>query len=128
MPMPSVTARTHIHGTTGTEIAVLTGHGILTAEINMTDKQQRSDKPQKAEHSDGTPEARRELDPRAELGLKSPVKSSEDEQARRQEVEGKKATQFDGNPSPQGAPSSPFKPEDDTPAILKKTKGPRDDQ
>lgn len=94
----------------------------------MTGNKQRSDKAPTPEHSDGTPQARRERDPRAELGLKSPVKSSEDDDARRREVEGTKATQFDGNPSPQGAPSSPLKPEDDTPTILKKTKGPRDDQ
>ncbi|RTZ40937.1 hypothetical protein EKL30_14670 [Candidimonas sp. SYP-B2681] len=45
-----------------------------------------------------------------------------------QEAEGKKATQFDGNPNPQGAPSSTFGPKDDTPMKLEKTDGPRDDQ
>lgn len=38
----------------------------------------------------------------------------------RQEAEGQKATQFDGNPNPEGAPSSPLGPKDDTPTILGK--------
>lgn len=76
----------------------------------------------------GTPETPLEHDPRAELGLKSPTKGSKDDGSRREEAEGQKATQFDGNPSPQGAPSSPLKPKDDTPGLLKKTEGPRDDQ
>lgn len=62
-----------------------------------------------------------EKDPRAELGLKSPTKDSDkDESTKRQEAEGQKATQFDGNPSAQGAPSSPLGPKDDTPTILGK--------
>ncbi len=36
---------------------------------------------------------------------------------------GDKATQFDGNPSPEAAPSSPLKPKDDTPMKLKKKDG-----
>lgn len=94
----------------------------------MADNKPRSEKTHKPEHPGGSPEAQSEQDPRAELGLKSPAKTSEDDRARRQEVEGTKATQFDGNPSPHGAPSSPLKPEDDTPTILRKTEGPRDDQ
>ena len=46
----------------------------------------------------------------------------------RKEAEGEKATQLDGNPNPKGAPSSPLKPQDDTPFMLKKTSGPRDEQ
>jgi len=38
----------------------------------------------------------------------------------RQEAKGQKATQFDGNPNPEGAPSSPLGPKDDTPTILGK--------
>lgn len=60
--------------------------------------------------------AQNELDPRSELGLKSPTKDSESasERSSRQEAKGQKATQFNGNPNPQGAPSSPLKPEDDS--------------
>lgn len=63
-----------------------------------------------------------EKDPRAELGLKSPIKSSSDkkESMARQEAEGRKATQFDGNPNPEGASSSLLGPKDDTPMILRK--------
>jgi len=40
-----------------------------------------------------------------------------------------RATQFDGNPNPQAdQPSKTFSPRDDTPAVLKKRSGPRDDQ
>lgn len=46
----------------------------------------------------------------------------------RAEATGDKATQFDGDPSPQAAPSTPLKPQDDTPFLLKKKSGPRDDQ
>lgn len=62
-------------------------------------------------------------DPRAEPGLKPPTRNlsevSEDKPTR-------KATQFDGNPSPPGAQSDTFKPKDDTPLHLKKTRGVRD--
>jgi hypothetical protein len=63
-----------------------------------------------------------ESDPRSELGLKSPVEKSEGRSERRgrQEAEGQKATQFDGNPNPQEVPSSALKPEDDTPMTLAK--------
>jgi len=40
----------------------------------------------------------------------------------RQEAKGQKATQFDGNPNPEGASSSTFKPADDTPLRLHKEK------
>lgn len=40
------------------------------------------------------------------------------------DAKGEKATQFDGNPNPEGAPSSPLKPKDDTPFFLEKTSGP----
>ncbi|UYO92335.1 hypothetical protein [Pollutimonas sp. M17] len=69
-------------------------------------------------------------DPRSELGLKSPVKEAKDTEERmnRQEAQGGKATQFDGSPAPQGSASTSFKPKDDTPAKLKKSEGPRNDQ
>ncbi|MFW7343691.1 hypothetical protein V0R37_19360 [Pollutimonas sp. H1-120] len=69
-------------------------------------------------------------DPRSELGLKSPIKESEGASQRmnRQESQGRKATQFNGNPNPQGAHSSALKPKDDTPAKLDKSEGPRNDQ
>ena len=46
----------------------------------------------------------------------------------RAEGTGDKATQFDGDPTPKAAPSTPLKPKDDTPFLLKKKSGPRDDQ
>jgi len=40
-----------------------------------------------------------------------------------------KATQFDGNPNPRGDDETGvLKPHDDTPAVLRKRSGPRDDQ
>lgn len=73
-----------------------------------------------------------EVDPRAELGLKSPTKDAgadeSDTEQKRQEAEGRKATQFDGNPNPQGAVTTALGPKDDTPSKLKKVEGPRDDQ
>lgn len=94
----------------------------------MTPPKSSPGKPTKPAHPKGTPDTGHELDPRAELGLKTPTKDSVDEEMKRQKAEGQKATQFDGSPNPQGARSSAFKPEDDTPARLKKTEGPRDDQ
>ncbi|WP_143705484.1 hypothetical protein [Pollutimonas subterranea] len=47
-----------------------------------------------------------------------------DQDNSQQDAKGEKATQFDGNPNPQGAPSSPLKPKDDTPFFLEKTSGP----
>ncbi|WP_459617525.1 hypothetical protein [Bordetella sp. 2513F-2] len=42
---------------------------------------------------------------------------------------GTRATQFDGNPAPQkDDPGHTLKPRDDTPGILEKKQGPRDDQ
>lgn len=71
-------------------------------------------------------------DPRAELGLKPPnqqeLPKDDKEASSRAEAQGQKATLYDGNPTPQGADSSVFKPKDDTPMLLKKTKGPRNDQ
>lgn len=63
-----------------------------------------------------------ELHPRPELGLKSVAEESEyaNEDSVRQEAEGQKATQFDGNPNPQGGPSTPLEPKDDAPMSLGK--------
>lgn len=66
-----------------------------------------------------------ERDPRTELGLKSPA---EELSEANEDTSARKATQFDGNPSPKGAQSDTFKPKDDTPLYLKKTEGVRDDQ
>jgi hypothetical protein len=54
--------------------------------------------------------------------------NSKQEESKRKEAQGEKATRLDGNPNPKGASSSPLKPKDDTPFVLKKTSGPRDDQ
>lgn len=97
-------------------------------EIDMAHNTSRPGHTSDPAHPQGTSETPSEHDPRAELGLKSPTKSAEEDGSKRQQAEGQKATQFDGNPSPQGAPSSALKPKDDTPGLLKKTKGPRDDQ
>lgn len=51
-----------------------------------------------------------------------------DQDSSHKDAEGEKATQFDGNPNPQGAPSSPLKPKDDTPFFLEKTSGPDTDK
>lgn len=64
----------------------------------------------------------REQDPRDELGLRSPAEHSESAPTRDTDT---KATQFDGNPNPQGAASGTLKPKDDTPLTLKKKDGPR---
>ncbi len=87
------------------------------ANPSQPDEKQAKDS---AEKVVGT--SKNEWDPRSELGLKSPVEESEgaSERSDRQEAQGQKATQFDGNPNPQGAPSSPLGPKDDTPTILGK--------
>ncbi len=73
-----------------------------------------------AEKKGGT--TQNELNPRAELGLKSAAEESDyaNEDPGPQEAKEKKATRFDGNPNPQGAPSSPLGPKDDTPVSLGK--------
>ena len=58
---------------------------------------------------------------------KEPTHSAHLDSARA-DATGDKATQFDGDPSPKAAPSTPLKPKDDTPFLLKKKSGPRDDQ
>lgn len=52
-----------------------------------------------------------------ERGSESP---QEDKQLLRDESEGRKATQFDGNPNVQKAPAGPLGPQDDTPWKLPK--------
>lgn len=46
----------------------------------------------------------------------------------REEAKGHKATQFDGNPNPQGTDYTTFGPKDDTPMKLEKIEGSRNDQ
>lgn len=71
-------------------------------------------------------DARRlERDPRTELGLKSPT---DDLSEANENTPERKATQFDGNPNPQGAQSDTFTPKDDTPLHLKKYEGVSDNQ
>ncbi|SHG77923.1 hypothetical protein [Pollutimonas bauzanensis] len=48
--------------------------------------------------------------------------------AEKSEAAGRKATQFDGNPNPQGASSPPLNGEDDTPMAFGKSKESRNDQ
>ncbi len=96
----------------------------------MTTDKSKSDKTGVHEPSQNDSQAQRKLDPREELGLKSPVPKPEDSHTSKSELteKGQKATEFDGDPAPQGAPSSAFKPKDDTPMKLGKSEGPRDDQ
>ena len=49
-------------------------------------------------------------------------------QSSRQEAQGHKSTQYDGNPNPQGTSSGALGPKDDTPLTLKKKSGPRNDK
>ncbi len=94
----------------------------------MTTDKPESDKTGSHIPNKNDQQAQRKLDPREELGLKSPVPDGDNAPKSELTEEGQKATQFDGNPAPQGAPSSTFKPKDDTPMKLGKSKGPRDDQ
>ncbi|MCQ9616494.1 hypothetical protein L1889_07040 [Paenalcaligenes niemegkensis] len=66
-------------------------------------------------------------DPREELDLEPPTKKPKDARER-EEAKGQKATRFDGSPIPQSAPSTAFKPKDDTPMKLKKSKESPNDQ
>ncbi len=102
----------------------------MTQDQRPANPSQQDQEPAKDSAGNSAGTARNELDPRSELGLKSPAEESEDssERSGRQEAEGRKATQFDGNPNPQGAPSSPLKPQDDTPMTLGKSKESRNDQ
>ncbi len=59
-----------------------------------------------------------------ELGLKRPAQPEPTDVSA---PENSKATEFDGSPAPEGAPDGPLGPKDDTPAILKKKEGPRND-
>lgn len=96
--------------------------GIKGSKVRALEENGETDKKQA--------EGAAQKDPRSELGLKSPVKETMNtsERMNRQEAQRGKATQFDGNPAPQGSPSTTFKPKDDTPATLKKSEGPRNDQ
>jgi hypothetical protein len=100
--------------------------GIRGPKVKALEQDDAIDKKEaeKVKHSADkkTDTAEGELDPRQELGLKSVAKESESvsENHRRQEMQGQKATQFDGNPNPQGAPSSPLGPKDETPLVLEK--------
>ena len=63
-----------------------------------------------------------ELHARPELGLKSVAEESEyaNEDPGMQKSEGQKATQFDGNPNPQGAPATPPGSKDEAPVSVGK--------
>jgi len=97
----------------------------------MNESKPHSDPANKPTHGKDEKTSGLDLDPRAELGLKRPSKDANDDkktQLNRQEAEKQKATQFDGNPNPEGASVSTFGPKDDTPMKLEKVKGPRNDQ
>lgn len=95
----------------------------------MTKPDTQSDK---RDHSKDALKDQHKNDPRAELGLKSPLKDQESKnnsqgtantKAQGPEIE----TVYDGNPNPTGSDSSLLGPKDDTPLRLKKVKGPRSD-
>jgi hypothetical protein len=85
---------------------------------NAMDKQEAEQVKHSAEKKGGTDQ--NELHPRPELGLKSVVEESEyaNEDSIPQEAEKQKATQFDRNRNPEGAPSTPLGPKDDAPVSL----------
>jgi hypothetical protein len=64
----------------------------------------------------------------AKMRPDNPATQNVHSDSRRAEATDDKATQFDGDPNPKAAPSTPLKPQDDTPFLLKKKSGPRDDQ
>jgi len=63
--------------------------------------------------------------PAAREQVSSANKRPAHDESKRPEAEGAKATRFDGDPNPVGASRSAFKPQDDTPAVLDKKRGPR---
>lgn len=83
------------------------------------------------EHTEDAPKPR--SDPQSDIGddvQKGIRKANEHDgadHARQDKLDSPegKATQFDGNPNPQGADTGLSKPRDDTPAVLRKRSGPR---
>ena len=86
----------------------------------MTQDRKSEHPSQQDPEQDNAMAGRNKSHPRPELGLKSVVEESKyaNEDAVRQEGEGQKATQFDDNPNPGGAPSTSSGPKDDAPTSL----------